>query len=63
MGSGGSLTLWSPSNKAGAVWGLIIDTVQFVYFMWDPADIVRTSTQSLAALILMVGFFKHEQSY
>ncbi len=27
MGSGGSQTLWSPSNEAGAYKGFIIDTV------------------------------------
>ena len=30
MGSGGSQTLWSPSNEAGAKSGFIIDTVHGV---------------------------------
>ena len=59
MGSGGALTLWPPSNEAGAFAGLI--DVLFRAGFWlayrppdDPAG---------AGLSLTVGFIKHEQSY
>jgi hypothetical protein len=69
MGSGGALTLWPPSNRAGAM-RVLIDTVhaqingQVIHFMWDPAGIVRQSTAGLfPELSLMAGFYKREQSY
>ena len=49
MGSGGSLTLWPPSNRAGAMRFLIDVRARPIQWatcliMWDPAGIVRRST-------------------
>ena len=59
MGSGGSQTLWPPSNGVG-VFGLI-DALSFLderIRLEDPPI-----ADSFSGLSLMVGFYKREQSY
>jgi hypothetical protein len=75
MGSGGSLTLWSPSNEAGGY-----GYVSMRLYRWCFIQLYRPISAGLfglrlAGLTLMVGFsgfvkseafgnpFKHEQSY
>ncbi len=62
MGSGGSQTLWSPSNVADAVLFGVFDAV-----LDDVRCGLITAAIRLvhggAELILMVGTLKHEQSY
>ena len=55
MGSGGSLTLWSPSNKAGAYWVFNRCTFVLAYLTENrPPD---------SRAVIDGGILKHDQSY
>jgi hypothetical protein len=60
MGSGGSLTLWSPSNKAGGERFLIDALFQALYFrrIWLKIVSIKASKA-----VIDGGTLKHDQSY
>ena len=72
MGSGGSQTLWSPSNEAGAYIGFIIDTVhssfslermndkQTLVYIW--AGLTTATSTSACNAVVDGGALKRDQS-
>ncbi len=64
MGSGGSQTLWSPSNEAGAYKGVLIDAVHGILIslyvkllIWAGLTTDHVLTACFPGLSLMVGLY------
>jgi hypothetical protein len=69
MGSGGSLTLWSPSNEAGATAGFLIDVcIRANLAAYRPPTALRVfplcdCVARVSRPVIDGGITKHEQSY
>ena len=62
MGSGGSLTLWSPSNKAGETW-FLIDALFEAYPAVSSVIVRQVKPVKASRSVIDGGTLKHELSY